>query len=128
MLGLLGAGWMHSAHGTNYAISHVPLAVPAELVLRLERWERRSLAPARSAVRICPPTKLPCAPAGDPNLTLLYSGVAHPVAACLLGSAYIFSFALILSTLFIALMNVTLQRVRPGARLCARALRAFARV
>lgn len=38
------------------------------------------------------------------------------MAACLLGTAYIFSFALILSTLFIALMNVTLQRVSGGYR------------
>ena len=37
--------------------------------------------------------------------------MAHPVAVCLLGAAYIFAFALVLSTLFIALMNITLQRV-----------------
>jgi hypothetical protein len=30
--------------------------------------------------------------AGDPNLTLLYGpNVAHPLAACLLGLAYIFT-------------------------------------
>ena len=39
--------------------------------------------------------------AGDPNLTLLYSGVRHSLAACLLGGAYVFSMSLVLMTLLV---------------------------
>lgn len=39
--------------------------------------------------------------AGDPNLTLLYRGVAHPLAACVIGAGYIVCFTLILMTLLV---------------------------
>ncbi|KAL4430657.1 hypothetical protein ABPG75_005913 [Micractinium tetrahymenae] len=53
--------------------------------------------------------------AGDPNLTLLYDGTAHPVAASVLGLSYVFSLTLVLMTLLISLMTNTLQKVTRDA-------------
>ncbi len=64
------------------------------------------------------PAWLPAA--GDPNLTLLYDGTAHPVAASLLGLSYVFSLTLVLTTLLVSMMTNTLQKAstawRKGSR------------
>ena len=49
--------------------------------------------------------------AGNADLNGLYSDARNPTAACLLGIAYVFVLATVLSNLLIGLMTNTLDKV-----------------